>query len=230
MVGSKLSAVCPEITTQLLNGLAPADRKIVLGAATVRQFPANSVIANQGHYADHLYMLTKGRARNVFVTENGQKLLLIWLGPGATFGVQALLSSRRTYLVSTEMTKESTVLEWHHATIRGLAARYPRLLENALSTASDFAAWYVTAHVALTSYTAKQRLAHVLVCLARAIGVQVPGGVELEVTNEDLARAANVTAFTACRLMSEWRRTRVMIKRRGKVVLSSPEELLVNQA
>jgi len=230
MVASRLSAVCPEVTTQLLDGLAPADRKTVLGAAAVRRFPANSVIANQGHYADHLYVLTKGRARNVFVTENGKKLVLVWLGPGHMFGVQALLSSRRSYLVSTEMTKDSSVLEWHHTTIRGLAARYPRLLENALSTASDFTAWYVATHVALTSYTARQRLAQVLVCLARAIGEQVPGGVELDVTNEDLARAANITIFTVCRLMSEWRRTSVVAKRRGKVVLSSPEELFADLA
>jgi CRP-like cAMP-binding protein len=230
MVASKLSAVCPEITSQLLDGLTPADRKTVLEAAAARRFPANSVIANQGHPANHLYLLTKGRARNVFVTEDGKKLLLIWLGPGAMFGVQALLSSRRSYLISTEMTKDSSVLEWDRTTIRGLAARYPRLLENALSTASDLMACYVATHIALTSYTARQRLAQVLVCLARAVGEQVPGGIELDVTNEDLAGAANITTFTVCRLMSEWRRTSGVVKLRGKVVLRSPEELLVHLA
>jgi CRP-like cAMP-binding protein len=230
MVASRFTAVCPEITSQLLDGLSPGDRKAVLEAATVRRFPANSVIANQCSPADHLYLLTKGRARNVFVTEDGKKLLLIWLGPGDTFGVQALLSSRRSYLMSTEMTKDSWVLEWDRTTIRGLAARYPRLLENALSTASDFVAWYIATHVALTSYTARQRLAHVLVCLARAIGEEVPGGIELAVTNEDLARAGNISTFTVCRLMSEWRRTSGVVKLRGKVVLRSPEELLVHLA
>jgi CRP-like cAMP-binding protein len=228
MVASKLSAVCPEITSQLLDGLAPADRKTVLESAATRRFPANSVIANQGHPADHLYLLTKGRARNVVVTEDGKKLFLIWLGPGDMFGAQALLSSRRSYLISTEMTKDSSVLEWDRTTIRGLAARYPRLLENALSTASDLMAWYVATHIALTSYTARQRLAQVLVCLAQAIGERVPGGIELDVTNEDLARAANITTFTACRLLSEWRRTSGVVKLRGKVVLRSAEELLVH--
>ena len=230
MVVSRFSGVCPEMSSQLLDGLAPADRKTVLEAAATRRFPANSVIANQGRPADHLYLLTKGRARNVLVTEDGKKLLLIWLGPGDMFGVQALLSSRRSYLISTEMTKDSSVLEWDRATIRGLAARYPRLLENALSIASDFVAWYIATHIALTSYTARQRLAQVLVCLAQAIGQRVPGGIELDVTNEDLARAANITTFTVCRLMSEWRRTSGVMKLRGKVVLRSPEELLVNLA
>jgi CRP-like cAMP-binding protein len=230
MLASKLSAVCPKVRTQLLDGLALADRKTVLAAATTRRFPANSVITIQGHPADHLYLLTKGSARNVFVTEDGKKLLLLWLGPGDVFGVRALLSNRCSYLLSTEMTKDSLVLEWDRKTIRGLVARYPRLVENALSTASDFVAWYVATHVALTSHTARQRLARILLCLALAIGEQGPGGIELDVTNEDLTSAANVTTFTACRLMSEWQRTSGVVKRRGKVVLRSPEELLVHLA
>ena len=230
MVPSKLSDVCPEIRSQFLDGLPPAVQKTILEAAAARQFPANSVIANQGHYADHLYLLTKGRARSVSVTEDGKKLLLIWLKPGDMFGVQALLSSRCSYLIGTEMTKDSSVLEWDRTTIRGLAARYPRLLENALSTASDLMAWYVAAHIALTTYSARQRLAQVLVCLARVIGEQVPGGIELNVTNDDLARAANISTFTVCRLMSDWQRTGWLVKLRGKVVLRSAEKLLVHLA
>jgi CRP-like cAMP-binding protein len=231
MVGPRPpSSICPEITVQLLDGLNPAERKTVLASAALRQFPAKSVVANQGQPANHLYLLTTGRARNVIVTEDGKKLLLIWLRPGDVFGIQALLPSRRSYLLSTELTKDSLVLEWDRTTIRGMVTRYPRLLENAFSTASDYLAWHVATHVALTSYTARQRLAKVLFCLAREIGERVPGGIELDVTNEDLARAANVTIFTVCRLMSEWQRTSEVVKARGKVVLRSPENLLTQLA
>jgi CRP/FNR family transcriptional regulator, nitrogen oxide reductase regulator len=230
MLSTRLSALCPEIKSQLLEGFSPADRKAVLAAAVTRRFPANSVIANQGHPADHLYLLTKGRARNIFMTEDGKKLLLHYLGPGEAFGVRALLSNRRTYVLGTEMTKDSSVLEWDRKTIRGLVARYPRLLENALSTTSDFVAWYVARHVALTSHTARQRLAQNLLCLARDIGEQVPDGIEFDVTNEDLASAANITSFTVCRLMSEWQQTSGVVKRRGKVVLRSPEKLFEHLA
>jgi len=76
------------------------------------------------------------------------------------------------------------------------------LLENALSIASDYFTYYVATHVALTCHTARQRLAQVLVNLADGIGQQVPGGVQLDVTNEELANTANVTLFTASRLLS----------------------------
>jgi hypothetical protein len=41
-----------------------------------------------------------------------------------------------------------------------------------------------------------------------------------------LADAANITVFTASRLISEWQRTRALVKRRGKILLQSPDWLL----
>jgi hypothetical protein len=42
-----------------------------------------------------------------------------------------------------------------------------------------------------------------------------------------LANAANVTSFTASRLITEWQRNRALIKRRGGVLLASPERLFL---
>ena len=84
---------------------------------------------------------------------------------------------------------------------------------------------YVATHVALTSNTARQRLVRVLANLASGFGRKVVRGIELDVTNEDLAYAANVTHFTASRLLSEWSRSGVLVKKRGKVLLRFPELL-----
>ena len=107
---------------------------------------------------------------------------------------------------------------------------FPLLLENTLLTASDYLAWYVAAHAALICQTARQRLAHLLACLARTIGQKVPGGVEIDVTNEELAGAANITPFTASRLLSDWQSHGALAKRRGKLLLRSPERLFLHIA
>ena len=112
-------------------------------------------------------------------------------------------------------------------TIRGFVERYPRLLENALLTASDYVAWQLASHIGLAGHTVRQRLAQVLATLARTIGRKTPDGVELQITNEELANAANITPFTASRLMSKWQRDRALVKRRGKVLLRSPERLFL---
>src|SRR5271165_5688069 len=135
MPASGIADVSVGLRSQFLNGLTPADRKIILAAATQRRFAVNSVITNDGHPADHLFLLTKGLARYFFVTEEGKNLLFQWLGPGDLFGVRTVLSSQSSYLLSTETATDSSVLLWDRPTIRGLVAQYPRLLENALLTA-----------------------------------------------------------------------------------------------
>lgn len=227
MPASGIAALTSELKSRFLEGIGSPDRKVIMAAAKPRQFPANSIIVSQGNPADYLYVLTKGRARYFFTTEDGRKLLLLWLSPGEIFGSSALLAIPSSYLASTETVKDSHVLAWDRSTIRGLAARYPKLLENALLTASDYLAWYVAAHVALTSHSARKRLGGVVICLAELIGEKVPGGFEFDATNEELASAANITPFTASRLLSEWQRSRAVLKRRGKILLCSPEKLLL---
>jgi len=227
MSASGVAAATTKLKSRYLEGISPPDLKVILAAATLRQFRVNSVIVSQGNPADYLYLLIRGRARYFFTTEDGRKLLLLWLSPGEIFGVSALLPIRSLYLASTEAVKDSHVLVWDRSTIRGLAVRYPRLVENALLTASDYLAWYVAAHVALTSHSARKRLGGVVICLAELIGEKVPGGFEFDATNEELASAANITPFTTSRLLSEWQRNRAVLKRRGKILLCSPEKLLL---
>jgi CRP/FNR family transcriptional regulator, nitrogen oxide reductase regulator len=218
----------PDFGSRLLNGIAPADAKIILDAARRRHFHANSVVVNQGHPADHLYLISKGRARYFFSTENGEKLLLYWLTPGEIFGGASLLLTPSPYLVSTETVKDSEILVWDRATIRSLCARFPRLIENALLISMDYLTWCVAAHVALVNHTARERLAGVLKYLAETIGQRVANGFEFDATNEELASAANVTQFTASRLMREWQDSNAVVKRRGKVLLRSPERLFLH--
>jgi len=225
-----ITGVCVGLRSRFLEGLSPADLDVVLTAATQRRLSANSVVTNQGDSANHFFLLMKGRARFFYITEGGQRIFLHWLAPGQVFGGMALLPTPGPYLVSTEMVKDSLVLDWDRSTIQDLVARYPRLAVNALSTASEYLALCVATHVALTCHNARERLAEVLVNLTRAIGQEVQGGVELDVTNEELANAANITPFTASRILSEWQRNGALRKSRGKVLLRSPGRLFLKAA
>jgi len=209
-----------------LDGFAKPDLDSIVGAATEAQFPANSMVTSQDARADQLFLLVKGAARYCFVTEGGRKVLLLWLRPGDVFGSRAILAEPSTYLVGTEVIKDSSALVWSREVIRGLGARYPLLMDNALSIASDYLGWFLAAHLALITRNARERLAEVLIGLADCIGHKTPNGVELEITNEELSNTAHVTLFTTSRVMSEWQRQGVLSKRRGRLVLRSPGRLL----
>jgi CRP-like cAMP-binding protein len=50
--------------------------------------------------------------------------------------------------------------------------------------------------------------------------------VEVDIKNEDLASLADVSFFTATRILKSWDRNGVVDKSRGKVIIRSPEKLL----
>jgi len=68
-------AVNKSVPSQFLDGLSAEALTAVLQAAKQRRFSANSVVLHQGYPAEHLLLLTHGRARHFFITEDGQKVL-----------------------------------------------------------------------------------------------------------------------------------------------------------
>jgi len=218
------------VKLRFFEGLDTRELEVIRLAAMERRYPASSVITTQGRPADHLYLLISGRARYFYITKNGRKTLLLWLTPGEILGSAAFLSRPSEYLMSTEAIKDSSFLVWDSVVIRGLAVKYPKLVENALSMGSKHLGWYLADHVALVCDTARERLAQVLIQLAGVIGQKSPEGIEFDATNEELASAANITPYTASRLLTEWQTNRAVIKRRGKIFLRSPEQLLQRAA
>ena len=213
---------------ELLRGLSRREMDLVLSSAKRRRFPAKSVITYQGEPADRLLLLRQGRARYFFETPHGKKLILRWIVPGDVLGGAALISRPSEYIVSTEAVTDSTFLVWDGATVRDLARQFPRILENALYLAADYISWYVAAHAALTSKTARERLAHVLVELAPNLGQRTSGGeIELDVTNEELANSANISPYTTSRTISKWQKSGVLRKRRGKILLRAAESFFL---
>ncbi|HTZ46304.1 MAG TPA: Crp/Fnr family transcriptional regulator [Verrucomicrobiae bacterium] len=213
---------------QLLQGLKPSEINSVLAAAKRQRYPAKSVIARQGESANHFFLLWKGRARHFLETPDGKKMILKWITPGQVFGAVAMVARTSHYYVSSETVQESVALVWDGSTIRQLARRFPQILENSLIIAADYFAWYVAAHSALISQSARERVAHHLAALAPVIGEKIPGGaIEIDVTNEELASSTNITPYTASRLLSQWQKSGILRKHRGKIRLHSPERLFL---
>jgi CRP-like cAMP-binding protein len=206
-------------------GLDAPDIKAILAAAVHKRFVAKSVVFHQGDPAGQLFLLLTGRARRFFLTQDGEKVALLRVTPREVFGEASVLAEPAEYLVSTEMMTPSSALVWNRSTIRSLCERYPRLVENALLISFDYLAAYRGAHASLICNSAPERLARVLTNLADGIGLKVPGGVELDVRNEELAEEANISFFTASRLLSAWQREGILVKRRGKVLLRYPYRL-----
>ncbi|MGA9240958.1 MAG: Crp/Fnr family transcriptional regulator [Silvibacterium sp.] len=227
---AEVVALLRKLKPRFLDGLTPSAVTSIVAAAGHRRFSARSVMAREGYPADQLFLMVNGRARSFCITPQGEKVSIFWFPPGEVCGAAAFLSKPVAYLVSTEAVNNSTALVWDRATIRSFSAQYPRLFENALLIAYDYFVVYRALHISATCQNARQRLAQVLGSLANGMGRRVEDGVALDVRNEELANEANITIFTASRLLNEWQRQGILTKSRGKIVLRSLEALMFSEA
>lgn len=221
---SRINELQPKIFAEL-NG---DDIKSIASAAKVRSVPRGSTIIHQAQSANCFGLLLTGRARHYYTTPEGQGLILMWITPGECFGVAGLVPMPSSYLASVETVRDSNLLMWESATIRRFVVKYPKILDNALIIASRYIDWCISSHVALTCKAAPERLAHVLATLASTIGTRMGKGIELDITNEELASAASITPFTTSRLLARWHDQELICKSRGRISLHSPNRLWHN--
>jgi CRP-like cAMP-binding protein len=227
--GKQVLGLPDRLKPRFLAGLSKRELTPILSAARHRRFRASSVVVHEGDLAERVFLLTSGRGRHFVTTGSGRKILLYWLNAGQMVGGAAILSTPFRYLVSTELQDDGCALIWEREVMRDYMSRYPALIDNALSIAvTEYIAWLVASQISLTSDDARGRVAHLLVSLACGVGKTVPDGIELSVTNDDLAAGANVTPFTVSRSLNEWQRAGVLTKARSKVILRNPNLLAPN--
>lgn len=221
--GKQIAGLPERLRPRLFAGLPEAEVNTIVSLARHKHLRASSVVLHEGDAADRLFMLASGQGRQFVTTKVGRKVMLYWLTAGQMLGGMSMLSAPARYLATSQMLTDGCALMWERQTIREIVSRYPVLLDNALSiAATENVAWSIATQVSLSTDDARGRVAHLLVSLACGIGIATPEGVELRITNEDLAAAANVTPFTASRYLAEWQRAGALTKGRGKLVLRRP--------
>jgi CRP-like cAMP-binding protein len=215
--------------SELLKGLSPPEIELVLAAAKPHHFPPSTVMTREGDHAEHLFLLWTGRGRYFFENRRGKRVNLIWIIPGQIFGASALVHGSGSYVASTEAVRDSVALAWTAKTIKTLAERIPRLLDNAYSTSIRYLSWYVHTHRA-SAALARDRLAHLIFEYAPVIGEKVRDGIELDVNNEELAAASNLTLWEVSRILNEWARIGAIKKGRARITVVHPKKLLKDSA
>lgn len=216
----------PDIAPKLLAGLDEQTVGLILGAAQLRQTPANQTITTTGEKATQLFLITGGRIRYYRPTKSGDEVLLCLLVPGDVFGLGSLLKCPTPYVGSAETISECELFVWADTCIRQLAQAHPQLAENSLRVVLHYLKAYVEKHVGLVTKPAAHRLADVLLDLAERVGQVASTGVEVDVTNEQLSNLAHISPFTTSHLLTGWRRKGVVSKQRYKVFLHAPEALV----
>jgi CRP-like cAMP-binding protein len=215
-------------SSTLLAGLEQAATHAILAGAEIRRISAKHIITTEGDRATHLFLVQKGRVRFYHLTRDGALVLLRWLIPGDVIGLVTMLKTPFPYMATAEATSDCELFSWEHSVIRKLVSRHPLLGENGLRVALSYLRNYVERHIGLVTKTAEERLAGTLLRLSDESGKLHPDGVEIIATNDQLGALADISPFTASRVLSNWARAGTLSRRRGRVLLHAPEALMID--
>ena len=227
MINSR-SASIAALSSSFLAGLGRPAAHTILAAAQIQRISAERNISTEGCRATRLFLVQSGRARFYHLTKQGEVVLLAWLVPGDVIGLGATLKSSPPYMATAEAISDCEVLAWEHSVIRKLVSLHPLLAENALHISLGYLRTYIERHVGLVTKTAEERLAEALVRLSDQSGQFHPEGIEIRATNDELGALADISPFTASRVLNNWVHAGAVSKGRGRVLLLAPEALMVD--
>lgn len=213
------AALPPGFRSTFFDRLAPREFKTALRAARQERVLPRQILQREGDRAGRFWLLVTGRVAVYRLADDGDKVFLRWGVPGDTFGLATILGFPERYIVTVETVQEGSLLVWDLASSRTLALRCPNLKKALNAVVANYLEGLINVLATYAFQPAEKRLAHVLVESARQLGQKGHAGIELDLTNEQLAVAARMTVFTATRKLRKWRSLGFLTKRRGKIVL-----------
>ena len=202
-------------------GLEPALQRVVLAACSVRRVRAGTVI-ERGHIPAQTWDgLAQGAVRLSAPMDSGRSLTLSLLGPGHWFGDGAVLDG--STLFEAQACTDVTLLWMPGATLRHLLTLHP-MLGMALVQLHHRRTRLLTAQLtAAVSLSLRQRLAHLLLHMARRFGDVGPGGQRrlwVKLSQRDLSDMLGVSRQRLNMCFKQLEREQAVGVERGHLVLS----------
>lgn len=211
----------PGFRSKFLDALTPPEVKAVLAAAREEPTLPRQVLQRQGDLAHRLCLPLTGLVAHYRLLNDGSKIFVGWGLPGRIFGLLTLLAEPSPYQLTVEAVREGSLLTWDRASSRMFIGQFPNMRKAAILIAAGAMGDFMDVLTVRASLTAPQRLAHMLVKSASQIGRVRREGIELDLTNEQLAWVAQVSLFTASRQLSKWQALGIVRKKRGTILLCS---------
>lgn len=202
----------------LFANVSPSDCASVVSAAQERQFSRRQTIFAEGEPASQIWMLTSGCAKVTQLTQCGGEVILRLNGPGELMGVFAG-SSEGMHPSTARAVNVSTTLVWDAPVFEGMLERSSALRRNLAHILSERLREMEERYREISTERVASRLSSQLVRLHGKIGNQQMDGVELTLSQHELAQLIGTTLFTVSRQLAQWEQRGILRTRREAVVI-----------
>ncbi len=201
----------------LLDLLDPDEMRALRAATTRRRFGKGEVIFHEGDLGDALHIIERGHVAIRVTTPMGEVATLAVLGPGDSFGEQAVLTAGSTRGATARALEsaETRVLQGNQ--VADLRAAHPEL-DGLLIELLAAQVRRLTEHLLDALYVpVETRVQRRLLNAAASYGDLDEGTVTLPLTQDDLATMAGTTRPTVNRVLQSLQADGLVALSRGRI-------------
>ncbi len=189
-------------------------------------FKKKEGIFSEGDPSDWLYIVTKGKVKITKLSQEGKEIILEVISPMDIFGGIAVLRGF-PYPANAVAMEDTGVYKISRNSLLKIMDRYPNLM---YCIAMNIGDRIKGSHEMLKSIALEKvesRIATLLLKLSEKTGVNVPGGImiDMKLTKQDIAEMVGTTVETAIRTMSKFSKKGLITVQSGKMVIKDIDSL-----
>jgi len=192
----------------------------IISAARQKRFLKKQTIFFDGDPVQQVVLLLTGSAKMTQFGSTGTEVILRLSRSGDVLGgLGNSLKDRQC--CTAETLEDCCVMVWESASFGSLTDRFPLLRRNVLRILEERLRDMEERFRELSTENVASRVSSQLVRLANQIGKQHAEGVQVNLSQQELAQLTGTTLFTVSRLLSRWKKEGTVTTRREAVSIRS---------
>jgi CRP-like cAMP-binding protein len=204
----------------LFSDLSNADCVTIISAARQKFFLKKRIIFFEGDPIGQVVLLLSGSAKITQIGPTGSEVILRLSRLGDVLGrFGAAVEDRQC--CTAETLEDCRALVWESAIFKILADHFPMVRRNVLRILDERLRDMEERFREVSTENVASRLSSQLVRLANQIGKHEAEGVQVNLSQLELARLTGTTLFTVSRLLSQWEKEGTLTTRREVVSIRS---------
>jgi CRP-like cAMP-binding protein len=222
----ELCQSCKHECSYLFSGLSQSARMELASLMRPLELDAGELVFYEGLPAYGLYILCEGKIKVAKRLKGGRSQILKLLAPGEVLGEKTLFD-QETYTCYAKALEPSRLMFIPREDFLAFMRKYPDVAFRLIEKLSRELKAFGDKLVEISAYSAKERMARVLLELAQAFGRETPEGLDIgvELPRGEIAEMAGVTTETAVRILSEFKDQGILALPGRRIVILKPEEL-----
>ncbi len=210
--------------TRVFRGLPPATIKRMAALSGRRVYGEGEIVFSQSDPGGALFGVVTGKVRISVSSANGREVFLNIMMPGDAFGEIALLDGRQRTATATAAARSELLIIKRDIFLE-LLAQEPRLASHVVQLLCERLRWTSGLAEELALLSVPERLAQRLVSLAQLHGRRTSKGLELSISQQEVARFLGLSRQAVNQYLQDWKANGWLVLGRGKIVIADEHAL-----